>query len=238
MTQGVVPESHDPTWLYRLCIPAAICTIICSVWYAMTFAKSNPVQRLVAGPLLVACLAFFGGVGLGVYLESAAAGHADHATHGEHGDHDHGDHNHGDAGHEHGDNPAEPAHAEPAKASSMHTPSMEAPVGKLVSTEATIIPGQAHPDQVFVDPKIASVDHPEVNQRGKAGLFFGIYYCMTGVHAIHIIGGMVVISWLIWKAAHKEFHSKYFGPVDNVGLYWHLVDFLWIYLFPLLYLIK
>ncbi len=49
---------------------------------------------------------------------------------------------------------------------------------------------------------------------------------------------MAVIAWLIWKAARKEFHSKYFGPVDNVGLYWHLVDFLWIYLFPLLYLIK
>jgi cytochrome c oxidase subunit 3 len=70
-----------------------------------------------------------------------------------------------------------------------------------------------------------------------AGLFFSIYYCMTGVHAIHIIGGMIVITWLIVKAARQEFHEQYFGPVDNVGLYWHLVDFIWIYLFPLLYLI-
>jgi cytochrome c oxidase subunit 3 len=70
-----------------------------------------------------------------------------------------------------------------------------------------------------------------------AGLFFSIYYCMTGVHAVHIIGGMVVITWLIVKASREEFHSQYFGPVDNVGLYWHLVDFIWIYLFPLLYLI-
>jgi cytochrome c oxidase subunit 3 len=90
---------------------------------------------------------------------------------------------------------------------------------------------------VYVSPTELKTPNADVNQRSMAGLFFSIYYCMTGVHAIHIIGGMIVITWLIVKAAREEFHEQYFGPVDNVGLYWHLVDFIWIYLFPLLYLI-
>lgn len=77
-----------------------------------------------------------------------------------------------------------------------------------------------------------------VDQKGGAGLFFSIYYCMTGVHAIHIIGGMIVLTWLLVRATTNVFHDQYFGPVDYVGLYWHLVDLIWIYLFPLLYLIR
>ena len=61
---------------------------------------------------------------------------------------------------------------------------------------------------------------------------------MTGVHAIHIIGGMIAISWLIVRTVHGAFTTYYFGAVDFVGLYWHLVDLIWIYLFPLLYLIN
>ena len=78
----------------------------------------------------------------------------------------------------------------------------------------------------------------EIDQAGGAGLFFSIYYCMTGVHAIHILGGMVVLTWLLVRATKDHFNEQYFGPVDYVGLYWHLVDLIWIYLFPLLYLIK
>ncbi|WP_417393036.1 cytochrome c oxidase subunit 3 [Gimesia sp.] len=71
-----------------------------------------------------------------------------------------------------------------------------------------------------------------------AGTFFSVYFCMTGLHAIHIIGGMIAISWLIVRTAHGAFTTYYFGAVDFVGLYWHLVDLIWIYLFPLLYLIN
>ena len=92
-------------------------------------------------------------------------------------------------------------------------------------------------NDVATTPAESNTPDSTVNQRGMAGLFFSIYYCMTGVHAFHILGGMLVITWLIVKAANLEFHSKYYGPVDNVGLYWHLVDFIWIFLFPLLYLI-
>ena len=70
------------------------------------------------------------------------------------------------------------------------------------------------------------------------GVFFSIYYAMTGVHAIHILVGMGVIAWLLRRAIRQEFGPDYFGPVDYVGLYWHLVDLVWIYLFPLLYLIR
>lgn len=67
--------------------------------------------------------------------------------------------------------------------------------------------------------------------------FFSIYFIMTGVHAVHIIAGIIAITWVVAKAAAGEFSSDYYLPVENVGLYWHLVDLVWIYLFPLMYLI-
>ncbi|MEQ8847063.1 cytochrome c oxidase subunit 3 [Botrimarina sp.] len=67
--------------------------------------------------------------------------------------------------------------------------------------------------------------------------FFSIYFVMTGVHAVHIVGGIIAILWVVGKAAAGEFDADYFLPVENVGLYWHLVDLVWIYLFPLMYLI-
>jgi cytochrome c oxidase subunit 3 len=61
---------------------------------------------------------------------------------------------------------------------------------------------------------------------------------MTGLHGLHVIVGMGLLVWLLTRAAAGDFHSEHFGPVDFVGLYWHLVDLVWIYLFPLLYLIR
>ncbi len=71
----------------------------------------------------------------------------------------------------------------------------------------------------------------------KAHMFFSVYFVATGVHGIHVIGGMVAIAWLIRRAARGEFGPNYFTPVEMVGLYWHFVDLVWIYLFPLLYLV-
>ena len=68
-------------------------------------------------------------------------------------------------------------------------------------------------------------------------LFFGIYFVMTGLHGVHVIAGMAVIVWLILKARKGIFTGGYYTPVDLGGLYWHLVDLVWIFLFPLLYLI-
>ena len=71
----------------------------------------------------------------------------------------------------------------------------------------------------------------------NVGTFFSIYYIMTGLHAIHIIAGIIALAWLLRRSLLGHFRKDYFGPVDNVGLYWHLVDLIWIYLFPLMYLI-
>lgn len=68
-------------------------------------------------------------------------------------------------------------------------------------------------------------------------LFFSVYFLMTGLHGIHVLVGMGLIGWLLLRAMKRQFSSRYFAPVDLVGLYWHLVDLIWIFLFPLLYLI-
>ena len=69
-------------------------------------------------------------------------------------------------------------------------------------------------------------------------MFFSFYFMMTGLHGFHILGGMVVMAWVLRRAIRGDFTSDYYTPVDLVGLYWHLVDLIWIYLFPLLYLIS
>lgn len=71
----------------------------------------------------------------------------------------------------------------------------------------------------------------------KANIFFSIYYMMTGMHGIHVLIGIGLMIWLVVKAKRGVFSSNYYTPVEVTGLYWHLVDIIWIFLFPLLYLI-
>jgi cytochrome c oxidase subunit III len=71
----------------------------------------------------------------------------------------------------------------------------------------------------------------------KSNLFFGLYFMMTGLHGLHVIFGMAVMVWLLIKARQGFFTPEYHTPVEITGLYWHFVDLVWIYLFPLLYLI-
>ena len=68
--------------------------------------------------------------------------------------------------------------------------------------------------------------------------FFSFYFMMTGLHGLHVVIGAILLSWLAIRAKRGEFNSAYYTPVDLVGLFWHLVDLVWIYLFPLYYLIK
>lgn len=70
-----------------------------------------------------------------------------------------------------------------------------------------------------------------------AGTFFAIYFCMTGLHGIHVLVGMGIYVWLFIRALKGHFNRRYYGAVDNVALYWHIVDIIWIFLFPMLYLI-
>jgi cytochrome c oxidase subunit 3 len=68
-------------------------------------------------------------------------------------------------------------------------------------------------------------------------MFFSVYFGMTGLHGLHVIAGMIAIAWVLVGALQGRFSPAYFTPVPMVGLYWHVVDLIWIYLFPLFYLI-
>lgn len=72
----------------------------------------------------------------------------------------------------------------------------------------------------------------------EAHIFFGIYFLMTGLHGIHVVIGMIVLTWLLLRTLRNDFSSQYYLPLELGGLYWHLVDVIWIFLFPLLYLIS
>jgi cytochrome c oxidase subunit III len=71
----------------------------------------------------------------------------------------------------------------------------------------------------------------------SSNLFFGLYFMMTGLHGLHVIFGMLVMVWLLIRNNRGDFSSDYNAPVEVTGLYWHFVDLVWIYLFPLLYLV-
>ena len=70
-----------------------------------------------------------------------------------------------------------------------------------------------------------------------AQLFFSLYFAMTGLHALHMIVGAGLLTWLLFETYRGKFSAAYYTPIDMVGLYWHFVDIIWIFLFPLLYLI-
>jgi cytochrome c oxidase subunit 3 len=74
------------------------------------------------------------------------------------------------------------------------------------------------------------------NARGVE-LFFVFYFFMTGVHALHMVIGVAILGVLTWQASHGRFGAERYNPVEMTGLYWHFVDVIWIFLFPLLYLI-
>jgi cytochrome c oxidase subunit 3 len=74
-------------------------------------------------------------------------------------------------------------------------------------------------------------------QQGQAQLFFSLYFAMTGLHALHMVVGVGIVSAIAWWAHKGKYTPDYMTPVDVGGLYWHFVDIIWIFLFPLLYLI-
>jgi cytochrome c oxidase subunit 3 len=72
----------------------------------------------------------------------------------------------------------------------------------------------------------------------KTEVYFSLYFAMTGMHALHMIIGIVLLCGMLWKATRGGYMDGNIAFVENFGLYWHFVDIVWIFLFPLLYLIS
>ena len=102
------------------------------------------------------------------------------------------------------------------------------------------IPGANFDVSQFINPQAYGLKEeplaPDMAQ--KTQVFFFLYFAMTGMHALHMIIGIVLLFWLTWRANRGEFSAGYVAPIENFGLYWHFVDIVWIFLFPLLYLIN
>jgi cytochrome c oxidase subunit 3 len=73
---------------------------------------------------------------------------------------------------------------------------------------------------------------------GQTEIFFSFYFAMTGLHAFHMVIGLGLLTWLLVRAYKGQFTGEYYTPMELGGLYWHFVDIVWIFLFPLLYLIS
>jgi cytochrome c oxidase subunit 3 len=104
---------------------------------------------------------------------------------------------------------------------------------------------------LWEDPAHATAEHAEGpalspaeaalkarNLQYRTQLFFSLYFTMTGLHAVHMIIGIAIIVIVAWMAHKGRFDAEYYAPVEMTGLYWHFVDIVWIFLFPLLYLIE
>ncbi len=102
------------------------------------------------------------------------------------------------------------------------------------------IPGASFDVADFVNPAAHGLHEkplaPDMAQ--KTQIFFFLYFAMTGMHALHMVIGLGLLLWLIWRASRGDFTRGYVSPIENFGLYWHFVDIVWIFLFPLLYLIN
>lgn len=106
------------------------------------------------------------------------------------------------------------------------------------------VPGASFSISEFVNPPLDPKTNkpieeplsPDMAQHTQ--LFFFLYFAMTGMHAFHMILGIGILVWFIIRAQKGEFSEGYVAPIENFGLYWHFVDIVWLFLFPLLYLIN
>ena len=90
---------------------------------------------------------------------------------------------------------------------------------------------------IFLGIKYLEYMGPEIANMNNPHIFFSIYFIMTGLHGLHVAIGMGLIAWLMYLTARDKLHSEYYTPMELVGIFWHLVDIIWIFLFPLFYLI-
>ena len=115
--------------------------------------------------------------------------------------------------------------------------------GQLVNLSLTILLGCVFLVVKFFEYKAKFEHHlvpgPHFDPTLEQGMqiFFSLYFMLTGVHAAHMIIGIVMMTIILAMAARDSFNAEYYTPVEVAGLYWHFVDIVWIFLFPLLYLL-
>lgn len=214
-------------YLVYLSLPFAIGLIGLIVWFLVSQANGNAFAVAVSKPLIVVFACFFLGVGLGTILESGE-------SHGH-------DSDLGAAAVTTGPLTGAPFGGDSAILQRLAQDETNTGIrSDLIARErqGEVASGGVVPRGSRTSGGTVESIPQEVNTRSQAGVFFGIYYVMTGIHAIHILAGIGVLTWLLVRSVRQDFNRQYFGPVDYVGLYWHIVDLIWIYLFPLLYLIR
>ncbi len=103
----------------------------------------------------------------------------------------------------------------------------------------TQTPHSAHAAEHAETLKTASIltVTPEQFVEQRARLFFIFYFFMTGLHLFHMVVGVGLVSWVYWLARQGRFTAEYNTPLEMVGLYWHFIDIVWVFLYPLLYLV-
>jgi cytochrome c oxidase subunit 3 len=220
---GLLPGdlfSYDPhadhahglisNYLIMLCIPFAVLLVGFAIGAILNWNTGKQLVGQFYAGLAITMLGYFAGVAGGVVWMSAAA-----AKHEDHGDSHHA--------------AVRADGVEAVRPVAFH-PNHTLPVDGAVAADGTATTAAT----VAEGGDAAKAVEP-LNK--SLGVFFSIY-CMTGLHAIHIIGGIIALSWIFYRSLAAQWRPDYFGPVDFVGLYWHLVDLIWIYLFPLMYLIR
>jgi len=114
------------------------------------------------------------------------------------------------------------------------------PTADFVWEDASLAVKARDAGYLTADEKIGYFSNGEIDTakfRDKVRIFYWIYFAMTGLHALHMIIGLGIMTWLLWKAWKGTFTAEFYAPVEMSGLYWHFVDIVWIFLFPLLYLL-
>ncbi|MGH9882628.1 MAG: cytochrome c oxidase subunit 3, partial [Pyrinomonadaceae bacterium] len=99
---------------------------------------------------------------------------------------------------------------------------------------SNLIPGQLIPGHAFSPKEVHLL--PGATKE-KVEMFYWIYFAMTGMHALHMVIGVSLLSVILYFSWKGRYGPEYHSPVEISGLYWHFVDIIWIFLFPLLYLL-
>ena len=94
------------------------------------------------------------------------------------------------------------------------------------------------PGPSFSTAEFEHKDHLARDVANHTQIYFSLYFAMTGMHAIHMIVGMVIMGFLVFHSWRGKYPPEHYTTIENFGLYWHFVDIVWIFLFPLLYLIS